>query len=237
MLFLHEVHQIVGRSEDEFESAFRDGWMAVLGETDDARLLTYAHQAYGVGRAYSVVTITAVRDGSSYERLARRIQTGDLRRWAAKVDRLRHSVRAKLLLPVPWSPLLEVDLGQVPTHDTHHPATLYMEDTVWPHRGRLDAYLVAARDNYLPSLAEGRHHGGRPMLRLDAVWQSAWGAHRRHEVVLWQRVVDAPRLLQLLTSEVPQELRMPGTWMHDALAVRDDWVTRLYRTTRWSPHF
>ena len=28
MLFMHEVHKVRGRAEDEFEAAFRDGWMA-----------------------------------------------------------------------------------------------------------------------------------------------------------------------------------------------------------------
>ena len=27
MLFVHEVHQVVGKKEDEFEAAYRDGWM------------------------------------------------------------------------------------------------------------------------------------------------------------------------------------------------------------------
>jgi hypothetical protein len=28
----------------------------------------------------------------------------------------------------------------------------------------------------------------------------------------------------------------PGTWMHDALEVRDDWESRLLRSTTWSPY-
>jgi hypothetical protein len=27
----------------------------------------------------------------------------------------------------------------------------------------------------------------------------------------------------------------PGTWMHDALEVRDDWQSRLLRSASWSP--
>ena len=33
------------------------------------------------------------------------------------------------------------------------------------------------------------------------------------------------------------EYRAPGTWMHDALDVRDDWESKLLRTTAWSPLF
>ena len=38
-----------------------------------------------------------------------------------------------------------------------------------------------------------------------------------------------------MTTEVPAEYRAPGTWMHDALRVRDDWESRLLRTSGWSP--
>jgi primosomal protein N' len=64
VLFMHEVHKVRGRAEDEFEAAFRDGWMPTLGTGDEARLLWYANHAHGSGPAYTVVTVTAVRDGS-----------------------------------------------------------------------------------------------------------------------------------------------------------------------------
>jgi len=68
-----------------------------------------------------------------------------------------------------------------------------------------------------------------------SVWQPAWASGRRTEVVLWQRIVDHDRLKNLLLTEVPPEYRAPGTWMNDALRVRDDWESRLLRTTAWSP--
>ena len=110
-----------------------------------------------------------------------------------------------------------------------------MEDTAWPHAGKLEDYIAAARDNYAPSLAEGRH-GGRSLLELEAVFMPAWGAAaRRREIILWQRVTKPAGILGLLTSEIPAEHRAPGTWMHDALKVRDDWESRLLRTSTWSP--
>jgi hypothetical protein len=98
----------------------------------------------------------------------------------------------------------------------------------------LDEYLEAARSHYAPSLEEGRH-SGRALLDLQAVFQSAWGAGRRREVVLWQKVIEPQRINALLTTEIPYEHRAPGTWMHDALRVRDDWESRLLRTASWSP--
>ena len=81
MLFMHEVHKVRGRAEDDFEAAFRNGWMPMLAEGNEARLLWYTNQAHGSGPAYTVITVTAVRDGAAWERLTHRVQKGDLREW------------------------------------------------------------------------------------------------------------------------------------------------------------
>jgi hypothetical protein len=206
--------------------------MPTLAKTDDARLLYYLKLAHGTGRAYHHVTITALRDGNAYENLARRIQTGDLRSWAADVDRLRHEVAGKLLLPVEWSPLRDLDLATVPTDGREHEAALFMEDSAWPHEAMLDEYLEAARTHYAPSLEERTE---RSLLTLLAVFQAALGAPRRREVVLWQRVDFPERLPALFTRELPAHVKGPGTWMNDALRVRDDWESRLLRSAAWSP--
>jgi hypothetical protein len=232
LLYLHEVHTVAGAHEDEFDEAFRDGWVPALAEGDGARLLYYLRQAFATGRAYQVVTITALRDGGAYEELARRVQRGDLRAWAARVDRLRHAVAGKVLLPVEWSPLREHDLAAVPTDGRTHEPALFLEDSAWPHEGMLDDYLDAARDHYAPSLAERTE---RSLLTLEAVWQGALGAPRRREVVLWQRVDHPERLPALFSRDLPPEVRAPGTWMHDALRVRDDWESKLLRTAPFSP--
>ena len=209
--------------------------MPTLAENDDARLLYFAKHAHGTGRAYNTITLTAVTDGAAWERIGTRLRTGDLRSWAAEVDTMRHDVTSKVLVPVEWSPLQEVELANVPSTGDEHDATLFMEDTAWPHAGKLEDYIAAARDNYAPSLAEGRH-GGRSLLELEAVFMTAWGAAgRRREIILWQRVTKPAGILGLLTSEIPAEHRAPGTWMHDALKVRDDWESRLLRTSTWSP--
>jgi hypothetical protein len=237
VLFVHEIHRVMGRSEDGFEAAFRDDLMPALARDDGARLLYFLRLAHGTGRAYNFVTLTAVRDGAAWHDLARRIQRGDLRTWATDVDTMRWDVTSKVLLPVDWSPLQDIDFERVPVDGGEHDQTLFMEDTAWPHAGMLEEYLTAARDNYAPSLSEGRH-GGRSLLELQAVFTPAWGASaRRREVVLWQRVTRPSGILGLLTSEVPAEHRAPGTWMHDALRVRDDWESRMLRTASWSPLF
>ena len=72
MLFLHEVHQVVGaRARTSSKPRTATGGWPTLGRSDDARLLYFLHHAHGTGRAYNVVTITGVRDGAAWQRLVR----------------------------------------------------------------------------------------------------------------------------------------------------------------------
>jgi hypothetical protein len=232
VLFMHEVHSVRGRTEDDFEAAFRDGWMPILGDGDDARLLWYTNHAHGSGPAYTVVTLTAVRDGTAWERLALRIQKGDLRPWMRDLDELRHDVDAKLLVPLPWSPLRDVDFKDVPTDGREHALTLYMEDTMWPYEDTLLTYIDRCGQVYSQSLDRPN-----PLLSIEAAFQPALGSHLRREVALMQRVHNPDALLKLLQTEIAPEYRRPGTWMHDALELRDQWTSRLLRTSSWSPLF
>jgi hypothetical protein len=230
MLFMHEVHKVRGRSEDDFEAAFRDGWMRVLGAGHDARLLWYANHAHGSGPAYTVVTVTAVRDGAAWERLALRIQRGDLQTWMRELDELRYDVDAKLLAPLPWSPRKDIDFASVPTDGREHELTLYMEDTMWPYEDKFGEYIDRCGEVYSKSLDHPN-----PLLTIEAAFQPTLGSHRRREVALMQRIHDTQALLRLLQSEIPPEHRGPGTWMYDALELRDQWTSRLLRTSSWSP--
>ena len=232
MLYVHETHSVVGRAEEEFEEAFRGpgGFVERLAESGDARLLWYLEQAHGTGPAYTVVTVTAVRDAMAWQRLADRMLDGDLRDWVGRVDRLRHDAVAKLLRPLPWSELQEVDLATVPLTGVEHDLTLFMEDTAHPHEGMVHDYVEVAGRQYAPSLRRRN-----PLLEMVAAFQPAFGTGRRREIVLWQRVADPAALLRLLTTALPPAMKAPGTWMHDALEVRDQWESRLLRTAAWSP--
>jgi hypothetical protein len=232
VLFMHEVHTVRGRAEDEFEAAFRDGWMPMLAAGDDARLLWYTNHAHGSGPAYTVVTVTALRDGTAWEHLALRIQKGDLRTWMRDLDELRYDVDAKLLVPLAWSPLKEVDFDEVPTDGREHELTLYMEDTMWPYEDKLGEYVDRCGEVYSKSL-----NHPNPLLTIEAAFQPALGSHRRREVALMQRIHDSQALLRLLQTELPPEHRGPGSWMHDALELRDQWTSRLLRTSAWSPMY
>jgi hypothetical protein len=235
MLFVHEVHQVVGAKEDEFENAYREGWMPTLAKDDDARLLWYANHAHGSGLAYNVVTITGVRDGAAWERLARRLQSGDLQDWVREVDTYRHDVRGKILVPVYWSRIQEVDFADVPS-DPHaeHDLSLFMEDTGWPYSS-LDDYIRMWDELYSQPLLRNAEGRGQVTIDIQACFQVAHGTGMRREAVLWQRIADPNTVLHLLTHDTAPEHRAPGTYMHDALEYRDQWESRLLRTSKWSP--
>jgi len=236
MLFLHEVHEVIGVREAEFEEAFRDHWMPALADGNDARLLYFLHHAHGTGASYNVVTLTALQDGAAWDRLRQRVQNGDLRAWAESVDGLRHDSTAKMLSPLPWSPLQEIDLETLPTDGRLHEPTLFMEDTVWPFEGKLEQYVAASGSLYAAEM-EQRRRQGRALLEVQASFRTAFGSHKRREVVLWQKVMRPEGLVPLFTRELPVELKQPGSWMLEALSLRDRWQSRLLRTAPWSPAY
>jgi hypothetical protein len=231
MLFLHEVHRVVGTKEREFEVAYRAGWMAALAAGGDARLLWFMHHAHGTGPSYQVVTVTAVADGAAWERLATRVQHGDLRDWAREVDSWRHDAQARLLMPLDFSPL-DVDLSAVPTDGRRHDPALYMEDTIWPRRGKAEEYIAAAGGIYTKTLGS---ESARRLISIEAAYQTMPGAGRHPEITLMQKVLDMRGLVRLLTTDMPEEMARPGNWMHDALEFRDQWRSKLLRTASWSP--
>ena len=234
MLFLHEVHRVQGTKEDEFEAAYRDYWMPTMAKSDYARLLWYTNHALGTGVSYNVVTITAVEDGRAWEDLIQRVQKGDLKSWMLEVDNLRHDVVGKVLVPVHWSPLQEVDLGSVPVDGRLHEPSLFMEDTGWPY-APLDVYIQGWHDIYYAPLE--KTSPGQQMLDIQACFQPAHGTHQRREAMLWQKILKPATLTKLSSREARPEQRGPGTYMHEALALRDQWESKLLRTSGWSPLF
>ncbi len=238
MLFLHETHQVVGTRHDDFEAAYREGWMPTLADDSgrpDARLLWYTNHAHGSGMAYNVVTITGIADGAAWQRLADRTRRGDLQPWMRELDNLRHEVTGKLLLPVEWSPLQTVDLATVPTDGATHPLSLFMEDTGWPY-APLDDYIRCWDEIYYRVLSKAPAR--MRILDIQACFQVAHGSYRRREAMLWQKIDDSNNyaaLVHLLTNEVPPEHRGPGSYMFEALRYRDQWQSRLLRTSDWSP--
>jgi hypothetical protein len=231
VLFVHEVHKVVGKSAARFEDAYRNGWMPMLAKGPDARLVWYLDLAHGSGLAYRVVTVTAVEDGAAWARLAQRVAAGDLQTWARHLDGLQHECRGRMMTPLPWSPPM-VPLAEIPTDPAEHEPTMYMEDTMWPFPGKVRNYIEAAGEVYRGALSA---EGAQVQMSIELATQSMPGAGRYPEVTLMQKLSSIPRLIRLLTNDIPEEVTRPGSWMHEALELRDQWQSRLLRSAAWSP--
>jgi hypothetical protein len=154
------------------------------------------------------------------------MREGDLGRWSLDVCELRREVVSKILLPTPWSPLLEVDLTQ-PSEPLSAEPSIHLHDTGWPFPGKLEAYVAALGDVFYPATKKSQ------MISVEACWTVAPGAGRFHEVVLLQKIHDWARFSDLLTKgEKPSA---PGEWMREGLKHRDRWESKLLRTATWSP--
>jgi hypothetical protein len=234
VLLLHQVHRVRGAQEEAFDEAYRDEYMPALATSDGSRLLWYLRLSHGSGQAYTVVSITGCHDAAAWAELAERVRGGDLAAWSAKVDAMRHSSEAKVMQPVPWSPMQDVELATVPVNGETHKNALFMEDTAWPFAGGLQAYLDKAGTLYDHTLSSQKEEG-TGMIELEAASQPVYGTHMTTEVILWQRVVNTKAVMWMLGHDLPPEASAPGTWLHDALEVRDRWESRLLRSASWSP--
>ena len=233
MLFVHETHRVIGRHASAFEDLVRDEWMGALARSDDTRLLWYLNHAMGSGPAYEVVTVTAVADGAAWEALGARMAAGDLSDLATRLDSYRHEVEGKLLLPVYWSALQRVDLDQVPTDGRRHDLSVYMQDTGWPD-APLDDYIELWDRDYWQIMRQTPPE--RRLLDVQACFQVAHGSGIRPEAILMQKIVNFETLGRLLTDGgVPDPTTWPGTYMAKGLEVRDQWESKLLRTSAWSP--
>jgi hypothetical protein len=231
VLFVHEVHKVVGKFAAQFEDAYRSGWMQTLSKGSDARLLWYFDLAHGSGLAYRAVTVTAVEDGASWARLADRLASGDLQSWARHLDGLQHESRGRIMTPLEWSPSIG-SLSDIPSDPPVHEPTMYMEDTMWPFPGKVRDYVTASGNVYRRALGA---EGSQMHMSIELALQTMPGAGRYPEVTLMQKLSTLPPLIRLLTHDIPPEVTAPGSWMHEALELRDQWRSKLLRTAVWSP--
>jgi hypothetical protein len=235
MLLMHETHKVVGRHASTFEDVFRDEWMRQLARSDDARLLWYFNHAMGSGPAYQVVTITAISDGEAWEALAQRMLAGDLSEVMDRLESCRYEVEGKLITPVYWSALQEVDLAEVPADGGEHELSVYMQDTGWPD-APLDDYIDLWNYDYWQHMRQIPTE--KKLLDIQACFQVAHGSGCRPEAILLQKVMNFSTLGNLLTSaEQYDPTTWPGSYMAKGLELRDQWESKLLRTSAWSPRF
>ncbi len=195
MLVLHEVHRVAGRHAEAFADLYRDGWAGLLlAAGDDARLLWFLEQAHGTGPSYTFVSADRRRDRSTA--LGRPPRPCAPRR-PARGGRPRSTACGSTPRPRCWyrprsrpsSRSTSTPCRCPPTPERGPDLGLFMEDTAWPHPGRLDDYLARAGSLYVETLARAAEHG-RNLLELVAAFTPMFGAGSEREVVLWQRVAQ-----------------------------------------------
>ena len=227
MLIVREIHQVIGQHAHTFESTYRNEWVPSLGLDDSARLLWYANHAHLTCFAYYVMTITAVRDGAAWEQLADRIHRGDLRETTRTLDGLRHDVRAQILRPAAWSPLLDLDLAKVPVTVAEHESALFVGETFRTREPIDEAHAQALEQNI------DRGIGDEPLTETVGCFIGAYPEGPGDDVMLWQRVRRPDRMLTALTtpasaSPAHGDAEVAGTDRVDST---------MQRVSRWSPLF
>jgi hypothetical protein len=233
MLFMHETHKVIGRHASAFEDLYREEWMPALAQSSNARLVWYLNHAMGSGPAYQVVTVTALSDGAAWEDLVHRMLLGDLSDLTSRLDAERYEVTGKLLTPVYWSAMQELDFAEVPTDGREHELSVYMQDTGWP-TAPLDDYIELWNHDYWHFMRQIPPE--RKLLDILACFQVAHGSGIRPEAILLQKIMNFSTLGHLLTSvEEYDPTTWPGSYMAKGLELRDQWESKLLRTSTWSP--
>ncbi len=165
MLFVHEIHEVLGGRMDAFGEAVRTVWQPLVEERGDARLLWYWELAHGTSASYQAVTLTAVRDWAAWGTLVERMGSDPrFAAWSKLSWTLRRETTAKIMLPTSWSPLREVDLSARAAAPAAEPA-IYLHDTGWPYPGKFDEYVDALGAIYLPQTRAQQAADVRRLLR------------------------------------------------------------------------
>jgi hypothetical protein len=171
----------------------------------------------------------ALEDGNALSDFSERVREGDLTSTINRLTLLRTDVATRLLKPLDYDPA-QLRLEDVPTSLSTKPAVSYMHDFVAPVIGQNRAYADMMREHYM-ALTETELSG--VVLRYS--WETAWGGGPMPEMFNLSEIRSPSALLQLIGNEIPGEYKQIGSWMWDALAVRDRWTTRLLRSAIWSP--
>jgi len=79
--------------------------------------------------------------------------------------------------------------------------------TGWPNAALADYVTFWGSGYHAPMQARPPQER---LLDVQLCMQPAYGAGRRKEAVLWQKVLDHQRLLHLITDETPPERKAPG---------------------------
>lgn len=221
MLFVHDVHVVAGKHEFEYEDAVRDEYLPAVAADEDTRLLWYLYATHGSGNAYNIVTITALRDATAWDRLVERLRYGDLSEWSTRMAKLRYGLYSSLLVSTEWSPLATLELATISATPADHPVALYREHSL---SGPGLASTLAA--------AASQSGSGDDVLTVTAGFRPALGNDSQAQV-LYRITADNDRWVNAFGTDIGWR-----DWSGSLTPTLPAGVTgsgRTLRTTTWSP--
>ena len=228
MILLHQIHSVGTDAWSEFEDLTRSRWLRDIAD-DGTRFLFYAVPTGAALHQNEVITMVALADGSALGRFVERVRNGDLTDTATRLAALRTGISTRLLKRLDYDPCA-IELGDIPVDPVDRSPVAYMHDFVTPVIGQNRAYIDMMRERYM-ALSEQELSG--VVLRMS--WETVWGGGPVPEMFNLSEIRSPDALLQLVGREIPAEYKKMGTWMWEALSVRDRWTTRLVRSVSWSP--
>ena len=109
---------------------------------------------------------------------------------------------------------------------------MYMEDTMWPFPGKVREYIEAAGTVYRRALGA---EGSQVHMSIELALQTMPGAGRYPRGDPVAEAIEHPVVDPVAHQRHPGRGHRPGSWMHEALDLRDQWRSKLLRTAAWSP--
>jgi hypothetical protein len=229
LFFVHEIHALDPSDADAFAASLRDEWVPALAGHDTR--LVWAVRSVAASISFpEIITLTAVNDGVALERLAERTRDGDLRELSQQLGARRRSHTSRVVAALEEFNPYTVDLDGLPLVRPEAPTELYIHDFVIPRLGMQRIYEVQMREYFMK------------MLEIEALPMKTWagfetvaGGGRTPESIMVTHVNNSRALAELVVHGSPRVRVEPGTWMADALKLRDTWTSRLVRSLPWSP--
>jgi hypothetical protein len=230
MFFVHEVHALDPSATEAFETALRDDWVPALANDDGMRVVWSARSMPPAISYPEIVTLTAVTDGAALERFGERKRGGDLRDRSAELDRRRRGHTIRVMAGLEGFNPYTVELGELPLVRSDAPSEMYIHDFVIPRLGMQRTYEIQMRESFIKML----EFEALPMM-IWAGLETVAGGGRTPESLMVTHIKHARAIAELLEHDNPRVAPEPGTWMSDALKLRDTWISRLVRSLPWSP--
>lgn len=229
MFFVHEIHALEPAGARDFEAYLRDQWTPAVAAEPGTRVVWCARSIPGAVSAPELVTMTGVADGATLTRFGERLRSGDLRELANSAPAGRVDRTVRILAPLKFNDYAP-DLASVPLISDGTSNSLYIHDFVPPRIGMQRPYEDAMEKVYLS------------MMEMEFIAFVMWGGFEtvagggpNPENVMVTLIREPQGGTDLLYNENARDDVKPGTWLYDALKLRDTWTSRLLRTVPWSP--